>query len=74
MNCPYCNEKMDEGVIHGDRYALKWIEKSRDKGAIISIFQKGIKLTSPWVSNEIETYYCSKCKKMIIDVNDKVDL
>jgi hypothetical protein len=65
---------MEEGVIHGDRYALKWIEKSRDKGAIVSMFQKGIKLTNPCVSNNgIETCYCSNCNKMIIDVNDKVN-
>lgn len=73
MECPYCHQKMEKGVIHGDRYAIKWIEESRDRGGIISLFQKGIKLTNPWTSNEIEAYYCRNCKKMIIDINEKVD-
>ncbi|MEG0775084.1 PF20097 family protein [Clostridium sp.] len=73
MECPYCNETMEKGVIYGDRYALKWIEESRAEGFMARIFQKGIKLTNPWMSNKLETYYCSKCKKMIIDVIDIVE-
>lgn len=30
--CPYCGVKMKLGVIHGDRYRLKWIPKEKDKG------------------------------------------
>ncbi|WP_138204115.1 PF20097 family protein [Haloimpatiens lingqiaonensis] len=73
MECPYCNKNMEEGVIHGDRYALKWIEKSRDKGVMLSAFQKGIKLTDPWMHNEVEVFYCINCKKMIIDLNNKIE-
>ncbi|WP_035294611.1 PF20097 family protein [Clostridium sp. KNHs214] len=73
MDCPYCNQKMEEGFIHGDRFALKWIEKSRDNGSILSMFQKGVKLTDPWMHNELEVYYCRNCKKMIIDLNDKLE-
>lgn len=63
---------MEKGVIHGDRYAIKWIEESKDRGAIINMFQKGIKLTYPWISNKIEAYFCRHCKKMIIDVKDEL--
>jgi len=35
------------------------------------MFQKGIKLTESWTSNQLVTYYCDDCKKMIIDVADK---
>ena len=31
MKCPYCNEDMKLGVIHGDRYALKWIPAEKIK-------------------------------------------
>jgi hypothetical protein len=73
MECPYCHGEMVKGVIYGDRYALKWIEESRAKGPLKSMFQKGIKIIDPWTSNKLETYYCSSCKKMIFDVNDIVD-
>lgn len=69
MECPYCHQEMEKGIIYGERFALKWIEESRDKGTIISAFQKGIKLTDPWGSNGIETYYCRDCEKMLIDVS-----
>ncbi|MBU5676857.1 hypothetical protein KQI88_10545 [Alkaliphilus sp. MSJ-5] len=72
MKCPYCNQNMEKGFINGDRYSLKWIEESRNKGTIVSVFQKGIKLTDAWSSNQLETYYCKGCKKMIIDVSDKL--
>jgi hypothetical protein len=64
---------MEKGIIYGDRYSIKWIDESRDKGRIISLFQKGVKLTNPLVSNEIEVYFCRDCKKMIIDVSDKIE-
>ncbi len=70
MKCPYCEVEMEKGIIHGDRYAIKWIEETRDKGAIVNFFQKGVKLTNPWTSNSIEAYYCKACKKIIIDVNN----
>jgi hypothetical protein len=64
---------MEAGVIYGDRYALKWIEKSRDKGATLNLFQEQIKIIDPWISNKKEAYYCSDCRKMIIDIDDSVE-
>lgn len=72
MECPYCYNNMEKGFISGVRDDIKWIEESRNKGAFVSMFQKGIKLTDAWISNQLETYYCVDCKKMIIDVTDRV--
>jgi len=62
---------MEKGFVSGVRDDIKWIEESRNKGAFVSMFQKGIKLTESWTSNQLVTYYCDDCKKMIIDVADK---
>ncbi|MCC5911671.1 MAG: hypothetical protein JJT76_14695 [Clostridiaceae bacterium] len=71
MKCPYCHRKMEKGCISGDRYSLKWIEESRYK-PFLSQFQKGIKLTHGiGTLNDLETYFCKDCEKMIIDVSDK---
>ena len=68
MKCPYCNEDMKLGVIHGDRYALKWIPKEKDKGVFLQAFVKGIKLADSSDFNSIESYLCDKCGKIIIDL------
>ncbi|MDD4112737.1 MAG: PF20097 family protein [Herbinix sp.] len=65
--CPYCNKEMQKGIIHSDRYSLKWIPESKDKGAIIAPFIKGKKLTNINKSY-LEVYYCIDCKKMIFEV------
>ena len=69
MECPYCHENMLKGYISALRDPLKWIEKSRNKGAFISQFQRRIKLTA-WPQNQIKTFYCENCKKMIFDAVD----
>lgn len=60
--CPYCGDKMELGCIHADRYVLKWIPDEKDKGRLLQWFSKGIKL-----GYSIESYYCKKCRKIIID-------
>lgn len=72
MRCPFCKMEMEKGVISGDRYSLKWIEEDRNKGAIINAFKRGIKITNPWGTNQVETYLCRDCKKMIIDIEDLI--
>ena len=73
MLCPYCHEAMKQGYICGDRYALKWIDGSKYK-FLYSHFQKGLKLTKGLMGvNDLETFYCEDCKKMIINVPDKVE-
>lgn len=73
MECPFCHQIMEKGFIHGDRYAIRWIEESKDKGFFRRMFQKGIQLTDPWASNKLETYYCKNCEKMIFDVMKEVE-
>lgn len=72
MLCPYCNDEMHNGVIHGDRYATKWVPKDKDKGALQQWFSKGIILAE--FSETVEdVFYCEKCEKIIIDTKGKRD-
>lgn len=72
MICPYCNEDMHEGVIHGDRYSTKWVPKEKDRGAIFQWFYKGLIFAE--LGEDIEpVYYCEKCEKIIIDTKGKRD-
>lgn len=48
---------MRKGVIHSDRYALKWIPEEKDKGFLLEPFIKGIKLTS-MSKDYITVFYC----------------
>ena len=73
MECPYCNANMEMGYISSLRDDIKWVEDSKFKGAFISMFRTGIKLTEPYFSNRIEAYVCSSCNKMIIDIPDIMD-
>ena len=68
QECPYCKGVMQKGIIHSDRYALKWIPEEKDKGGILSPFVKGIKLTS-MEQEYLEVYYCEACKKMVFEVD-----
>lgn len=68
MVCPYCNENMESGVIHGDRYSIKWIPQEKDKGIFLSPFIKGIKLSDKSSSNSVEAYFCNQCDKVVINL------
>ncbi|SET43114.1 hypothetical protein SAMN05660297_02399 [Natronincola peptidivorans] len=72
MHCPYCNEEMRIGVIHGDRYAIKWVPKDKDRGGLLQWFSKGIILAGFSESVE-DVFYCDKCEKIIIDTKGKKD-
>lgn len=72
MHCPYCNEEMDNGAIHGDRYAIKWVAKNKDRGRLLQWFSKGIILAGMGESVE-DVFYCEKCEKIIIDAKGKRD-
>ncbi|MBC8590952.1 PF20097 family protein [Wansuia hejianensis] len=56
MVCPYCGKEMEKGIIHGDRYKLKWISDKKDKGPLLQMFTKGIDLDKD--GSGIEAYYC----------------
>ena len=66
------NEDMHQGVIHGDRYSLKWVPVEKDKGSIFQWFYKGIILGH--MGEDVEpVYYCEKCEKIVIDTKGKRD-
>lgn len=70
--CPYCSKEMAKGLVHGDRYALKWIAGEDDHGPLFQgLFTKGIKLTRPFTDPALEVFYCPDCAKMVIDLEDK---
>jgi hypothetical protein len=71
--CPYCGAKMKLGFINQDRYSLKWIPGGKDKGPLLQWFPKGIKLTDPFANGNIESFYCEKCEKIIIDTGNKTN-
>ncbi|OZV13758.1 hypothetical protein CIW83_02125 [Tissierella sp. P1] len=73
MKCPYCGEEMKRGFIYGDRYSLKWIPEEKDKGLIFQWFARGIKLSDASMNNSVESFCCKNCKKIIIDVENKID-
>lgn len=73
MKCLYCEEEMEQGVINGDRYSLKWVPAEKDKGVLFQWISKGIKLSDTFADNSAEVFCCESCKKIIIDVENKVD-
>jgi hypothetical protein len=73
MKCPYCGESMKLGFIHGDRFVLKWVSEEKDKGPLLQWFSKGIKLADSLANNSVEAFCCENCKKIIIDVEGKID-
>lgn len=72
MNCPYCKDEMHNGVIHGDRYAIKWVPKGKDIGSILQWFSRGIILAA-YAEDVEDVFYCEKCEKIIIDTKGKRD-
>ena len=64
MKCPYCGANMVKGVIHGDRFELKWIAKDKDKGFLLAHFMRGIDFERE--RQGIEAYYCEKDRVIII--------
>ena len=74
MNCPYCNKEMKEGYIMQGRYAIKWRPIEEYSNIIKAVFSKdGIKLTSFMNNTEARTFYCSDCRKFIID-QDNIEI
>lgn len=72
MECPYCKKEMKKGILSGDaRQGISW--KEGDKKA--SMFDKlgGSHCLTAAKSNlstfKIVAYFCSDCKKMIINTD-----
>lgn len=66
MICPYCQNKMIEGFISGDRYALKWKEGKWPCG--LSKKKIVVKLSDVLSGNYVPAYYCSECEKIVINI------
>ncbi|WP_297639363.1 PF20097 family protein [uncultured Clostridium sp.] len=67
MKCPYCAIKMVEGELIGDRYANTWRPKERDVSPkYIYLKRKSFWSYAPIVNT---AFVCSKCNKMIIDLD-----
>lgn len=69
MKCPYCNTEMLLGYLHAPN--MIWCEKeskialSPGKNEKYALYLKLPLLTS----NRVESYCCSICKRIIIDVS-----
>lgn len=70
--CPYCKSEMEQGIIKGDRYPLKWIPKNKERGFLKFFNNKGIRLTD-FAYNYITVYYCKNCEKMIFDTKENTN-
>lgn len=69
MNCPFCQNEMQKGLLYGDgRTKLRWNQGDKTLGLIDSITGKGLvnakyKLWTFY----LDSFYCENCKKMIFD-------
>ena len=71
MICPYCSNEMIAGNLNGDgRGGVYWKEGARHSSVLDKICGKG-KLTAAEYTAfsrfRIESHYCPRCKKIIID-------
>lgn len=60
MECPYCESGMEEGALISQRVP-QWVKKGEKKGTDLPV-KKHLSY------NEIPSYYCEKCRKIIIDI------
>ena len=73
MNCPYCNQEMEDGIIQG-RDELSW-----KKGTKRPLFGRAMFHDDSVVLSELSyikgaaviAYLCRSCKKVIIDYSDE---
>lgn len=70
QKCPYCDKEMLDGKLLGDHKALKWLPK--DKEMLFGLWAcGGLKIGDCGIGQRAEAraWYCSYCKKIIIDVD-----
>ena len=70
MNCPYCGEEMERGVIQSN-YELNWKHKKHflksaeyHDGAVV------LSERAPPKGSAAAAFLCRKCEKVIIDYKD----
>lgn len=70
MICPYCKKEMEKGVLSGDgRSGVYWKAGEKKVGFMDKMGGTGrLKAVKYSLAVfEIDSYYCSGCKKMIFD-------
>jgi len=66
--CPFCNQKMQKGVMSfGGRDSVTWKSGEEKTGFIKMGKITAVKHT--FLDYSIETYYCDSCKKMLFDTD-----
>ncbi len=69
MDCPYCGKKMLKGRLIGDHRHLRWLPE--DKELLFGLWAAGglrIGCRMPGARATADTYFCSYCRKMVIDI------
>ena len=68
MNCPDCNNEMQKGYIISSYSLAKWYAEGETPK--INPHNSGIRLSnnSALKKQTIESYHCSECKKIIINL------
>ncbi|MBE6901283.1 MAG: hypothetical protein E7478_02305 [Ruminococcaceae bacterium] len=72
MICPFCDKEMLKGTMSGDgRTRIRWKEGDKPMGIFEGIGGIGLVTAAKytWGAFAIKTYFCRKCKKMIIDTD-----
>ena len=71
MKCPFCNNEMVSGVMSGDgRRQILWQPNDEKLGFMDRLVGKGaLDAKYKMAKFEINTEYCSSCKKMIFDTD-----
>jgi DNA-directed RNA polymerase subunit RPC12/RpoP len=72
MKCPYCGETMELGYIPIP-FALEWIPFGKEPRLI---YKKdgsdGFRMDHSFFNaKKINTYFCRKCKKLVIDLEEQ---
>lgn len=72
MECPYCNQEMQKGIISGDgRSKVYWKAGGKKANLMDKLSGRG-KLEAvnyPLADFTIEADYCAACKKIIIETD-----
>lgn len=73
MKCPYCNKKMEQGVIQSPQ-EISWQKKKR----LLSrsdMYDDAVCL-SPWSflkGSAVEAWLCRDCNKVVIDYSANIE-
>lgn len=74
MECPYCKNEMKSGKIYAAcNQKPFWLEdgKKRSMGEMFA-GEGNLPAQNLWTQIAIESFYCPKCKKLIIDADLKL--